>query len=81
MICGFRLAPARRHANAKPQAANRSATMSQPAIVPPTVDPTPIFEIFRGSYATELLTAAVAHFNLFGRLAQEPLTSSECLAL
>ncbi len=32
---------------------------------PPTTDPTPIFEAFRGSYATELLTAAVAHFNIF----------------
>ena len=27
---------------------------------PPVADPTPIFEHFRGSYATELLTAAVA---------------------
>ncbi len=40
---------------------------------PPSTDPTPIFEHFRGSYATELLTAAVAHFNLFGRLAQGSL--------
>ena len=47
------------------------------ALTPPTSDPTPIFEIFRGSYATELLTAAVAHFNLFGRLAQAPRTLSE----
>lgn len=37
-------------------------------------DPTPIFEHFRGSYATELLTAAVAHFNFFGRLAQTPMS-------
>ena len=43
----------------------------------PQVDPTPIFEIVRGSYATELLTAAVAHFNLFGRLADQPLTPVE----
>lgn len=47
------------------------------AIIPPTVDPTPIFEIFRGSYATELLTAAVAHFNLLGRIAQQPMTAME----
>jgi ubiquinone/menaquinone biosynthesis C-methylase UbiE len=40
----------------------------------PTTDPTSIFEHFRGSYASELLTAAVAHFNLFRRLAQTPLT-------
>jgi SAM-dependent methyltransferase len=44
---------------------------------PPATDPTPIFEHFRGSYATELLTAAVAHFNLFGRLAQTPLALTE----
>ncbi len=37
-------------------------------------DPTPIFEHFRGNYATELLTAAVAHFGVFSRLAQQSLT-------
>jgi hypothetical protein len=31
----------------------------------PTTDPTPIFEQFRGSYGSELLTAAVEHFGLF----------------
>lgn len=46
----------------------------------PPIDPAPIFEIFRGSYATELLTAAVAHFNLFGRLAQTPRTLLELAA-
>jgi hypothetical protein len=35
----------------------------------PTTDPTPIFELFRGCYATELLTAGVAHFRVFERLA------------
>jgi predicted O-methyltransferase YrrM len=40
----------------------------------PKVDPTPVFEAFRGSYSTELLTAAVAHFDLFGQLASRPLT-------
>jgi ubiquinone/menaquinone biosynthesis C-methylase UbiE len=39
---------------------------------PPQVDPTPIVEIFRGNYGTELLTAAVAHFNVFGLLAELP---------
>ena len=43
------------------------------ALQPSSTDPTLIFEHFRGSYATELLTAAVAHFNVFGRLAQTPL--------
>src|SRR5262245_56405503 len=47
------------------------------ATTPPTTDPTPIFEIFRGSYATELLTAAVAHFNLFDRLAKQPMQPAE----
>jgi SAM-dependent methyltransferase len=37
-----------------------------------STDPTLLFELFRGSYATELLTAAVAHFGVFGRLAESP---------
>jgi len=44
------------------------------ALSAPQVDPTPIFELFRGSYGTELLTAAVAHFNVFGRLALGPMS-------
>jgi SAM-dependent methyltransferase len=47
------------------------------SLQPPATDPTPIFEHFRGNYATELLTAAVAHFNLFGRLAQASLPLSD----
>jgi hypothetical protein len=47
---------------------------------PPHSDPTPIFEAFRGSYGTELLTAAAAHFDLFGRLARRPMTSEELAA-
>ncbi|HEX5269060.1 MAG TPA: methyltransferase, partial [Gemmataceae bacterium] len=43
----------------------------------PSVDPTPIFETFRGNHATELLTAAVAHLNVFGRLAGAPKTADE----
>jgi hypothetical protein len=43
------------------------------ALQTPRVDPTPVFELFRGNYATELLTAAVAHFNVFGRLTAGPL--------
>jgi predicted O-methyltransferase YrrM len=38
----------------------------------PPRDPVAIFEIFRGSYGTELLTAAVAHFDVFTRLAAAP---------
>lgn len=54
--------------------------MSPSALTPPVTDPTPIFEAFRGSYATELLTAAVAHFDLFGRLAAKPLTRAALAA-
>ncbi|QDU31545.1 Demethylspheroidene O-methyltransferase [Anatilimnocola aggregata] len=43
---------------------------------PPNLDPTPLFELFRGSYATELLTAAVAHFQLFELLGNASLTAS-----
>ena len=39
---------------------------------PPSIDPTPIFELFRGSVGTELLTAAVAHFDLFTKLKDGP---------
>ena len=48
--------------------------MKLSAVDPPATDPTPIFELYRGNLATELLTAAVAHFNIFGRLAAGPRT-------
>jgi ubiquinone/menaquinone biosynthesis C-methylase UbiE len=41
----------------------------------PATDPTPIFEAFRGSHATEILTAAVAHLGLFGALADGPVAA------
>ena len=48
--------------------------MAKPsALAAPAIDPTPIFELFRGNYGTELLTAAVAHFRVFERLARGPL--------
>jgi SAM-dependent methyltransferase len=47
------------------------------ATTPPSLDPTPIFEMVRGNFATELLTAAVAHFDLFGRLAKQPMTPAD----
>ena len=43
----------------------------------PVIDPTSIFEHFRGSYGTELLSAAGAHFDLLGRLAKHPRTLAE----
>ena len=49
---------------------NRPVT---PLPLPPS-DAAPIIEIFRGNYATELLTAAVAHFNVFGVLKEQPLS-------
>jgi predicted O-methyltransferase YrrM len=46
-------------------------------LLPPTSDPAPIFEIFRGNYAMELLTAAVAHFGVFEALAAGPISPAE----
>jgi predicted O-methyltransferase YrrM len=47
------------------------------ALALPETDPTPIFEHFRGCHATELLTAAVAAFDVFGRLAAGPRPEDE----
>jgi ubiquinone/menaquinone biosynthesis C-methylase UbiE len=46
----------------------------------PATDPTPIFELFRGAHATELLTAAVVHFRVFEHLAGGPLAMDELRA-
>ena len=46
----------------------------------PSSDPTPIFEHFRGAHATELLTAAVAHFDLFEHFAEGPIARRELRA-
>ncbi len=51
----------------------------------PATDPTSIFELFRGNYGTELLTAAVAHFRVFEQLvagvcAPDDLRLQLCLA-
>ena len=48
--------------------------MERAATEPPRLDPTPIFDLFRGNYATELLTAAVVHLGLFDHLARGPLS-------
>ena len=45
-----------------------------PLSLPPQTDPTPIFEHYRGGYGTELLTAAVAHLDLFRHLAAAPMS-------
>lgn len=44
--------------------------------LPPT-DPTSLFEHFRGSYGSELLTAAVAHLRVFTLLDQRPLAMAD----
>ena len=43
----------------------------------PETDPSPIFDLFRGSYGSELLTAAVAHFPVFRLLADRPYSFTE----
>lgn len=51
-------------------------------VLPPRRVPTPaVFELFRGRYATELPTTAVAHFDLFGTLANGPLDSDALRAM
>lgn len=51
--------------------------MTLSATTKPTTDPTAIFELFRGVFGSELLTAAVAHFNLFKILSEQPLKFDE----
>ncbi len=41
---------------------------------PSQTDPTFIFELFRGSHATEILVSAVCHLKLFDLLADKPLS-------
>lgn len=51
--------------------------MNLSALTVPQTDPTPIFEFFRGNHATELLTAAVAHLDVFGKLGGRALAFTE----
>lgn len=51
--------------------------MSLSVLTPPRLDPTALFEIYRGGYGSELLTAAVAHFHVFDRFAGAPLAADE----
>lgn len=46
----------------------------KPATGFPKTDPTPVFELFRGSHATEILVAAVCHLKVFDHLAEGPLS-------
>ena len=54
--------------------------MSARPLSRPSTDPSPIFEHFRGNFATELLTAAVAHLQVFGRLAEGPRAEADLKA-
>lgn len=45
----------------------------------PELDPTPVFELFRGAHSTELLVAASAHFKIFNLL-ERPLSFNELKA-
>ena len=47
--------------------------MTLSATTKPQTDPTAIFELYRGSFGSELLTAAVAHLGVFEILAERPL--------
>lgn len=46
-------------------------------LIGPLTDPTSIFELFRGSYGSELLTSAVEHFRVFERLANRSMSFDE----
>ena len=46
-------------------------------LVTPELDPTSIFELFRGNHGTELLTAAVVHLRVFEHLAAGSLAFDE----
>lgn len=47
-------------------------TPASALLLTPEVDPTPLVDLFRGNFATEIITASVTHFNIFPRLAEGP---------
>src|SRR5262249_55277594 len=51
-----------------------------PPLPVPALDPTPVFELFRGNHATELLAAAVAHLRVFEKLRDGPRTARDLAA-
>jgi SAM-dependent methyltransferase len=51
-----------------------SINLAEDLLLAPSHDPTPIFDLARGSYAAELLAAAVVDFNVFEVLAQGPMS-------
>ena len=46
-------------------------------MTPPQLDPTPLFELYRGNLGSELLISAVAHFRIFDRFASGSKTAKE----
>jgi predicted O-methyltransferase YrrM len=54
--------------------------MKLSALQNPHTDPAPIFDAFRGNFSTELLTAAVAHFDIFEHLRHGPRTFEQIRA-
>ena len=64
----------------QPTISHPATLLRAPAMTPlasPATDPTSLFENFRGNYGSELLTAAVSHFQLFDRLSPRPMTFDE----
>jgi len=51
--------------------------VKQSSIATPATDPAPIFELYRGIFATTLISAAVAEFKLFDHLANGPRNEVE----
>ncbi|HBI45332.1 MAG TPA: methyltransferase [Planctomycetales bacterium] len=51
--------------------------MNPSLLTAPRLDPTPLFELYRGNFGSELLTAAVAHFHIFDRFVGGPKTADE----
>jgi len=52
--------------------------MKRSALSFPRTDPTPIFDAFRGNFSTELLTAAVAYFNVLNNFETDRAPSKLC---
>jgi SAM-dependent methyltransferase len=50
-----------------------AGTLLRVPVDPSPTDPSPLFELFRGSYATELLVAATAHLGVFRLLEKGPM--------
>ena len=51
--------------------------MSYHKLHAPNTDPTPIIDAYRAVYASQMLTASVAHLGVFETLAAKPLTAGE----